>query len=82
MIYELEQDQFIRCKHLVKQERHLDVQAIIEGNNPGRVFVDHVDLPQSGLVWFGNLDGFHYFGVLWKRSLKKEWGMRLCIRMK
>ncbi|ENQ3080339.1 GNAT family N-acetyltransferase [Bacillus cereus] len=62
MIYELEQDQFIRCKHLVQQERHLDVQAIIEGNNPGRVFVDHVDLPQSGLVWFGNLDGFVFIG--------------------
>lgn len=62
VIYELEQDQFIRCKHLVQQERHLDVQAIIEGNNPGRVFVDHVDLPQSGLVWFGNLDGFVFIG--------------------
>ncbi|HDX9579752.1 TPA: GNAT family N-acetyltransferase [Bacillus pseudomycoides] len=62
MIYELEQQQFIRCKHLLQQERHLDVQAIIEGNNPGRVFVDHVDLPQSGLVWFGNLDGFVFIG--------------------
>ncbi|WP_242217551.1 GNAT family N-acetyltransferase [Bacillus cereus group sp. BfR-BA-01380] len=62
MIYELEQQQFIRCKHLLQEERHLEVQAIIEGNNLGRVFVDHVAFPQSGLVWLGNLDGFTFIG--------------------
>lgn len=72
VIYELEQQQFIRCKHLLQQERHLEVQAIIEGNNPGRVFVDHVEFPQSGLVWLGNLDGFIFIGNSNNESFNSE----------
>ncbi|PFA25148.1 MULTISPECIES: GNAT family N-acetyltransferase [Bacillus cereus group] len=62
MIYELQKDQFINCKHLLNKERHIEVPAIIEGNNSGRIFVDNVSEPRSALVWLGNLDGFVFIG--------------------
>lgn len=62
MIYELQKDQFMNCKHLLQKERHIEVQAIIEGNNSGRIFVDNASEPRSGLVWLGNLDGFVFIG--------------------
>ncbi|WP_459501425.1 GNAT family N-acetyltransferase [Bacillus sp. C1] len=62
MIYELQKDQFMNCNHLLQKERQIEVQAIIEGNNSGRVFVDNVTKPRSGLVWLGNLDGFVFIG--------------------
>lgn len=62
MIYELQKDQFMNCNHLLDKERHIEVQAIIEGNNSGRIFVDDASQPRSSLVWLGNLDGFVFIG--------------------
>ncbi len=30
--------------------------------NPGRIFVDNVSSPKSGLIWVGNNDGFFFIG--------------------
>ena len=35
---------------------------MIEGNNPGRIFVDHINSPSTGLIWLGNNDGFFFIG--------------------
>lgn len=72
MIYELQKDQFMNCKHLLQKERHIEVQAIIEGNNPGRVFVDNIQIPQSAFVWLGNLDGFVFLGAPYNESFNLE----------
>ncbi len=40
----------------------IETKAIINGNNPGRIFVDHTDSPQSGLIWLGSHDGFIFIG--------------------
>jgi hypothetical protein len=40
MIYELRKNEFQKCKFLVCNHNHPEVKAIIEGNNPGRIFVD------------------------------------------
>lgn len=62
MIHELEPAQFHRCRNLVNRGINLESKAIIAGMNPGRVFVDDVDHPRSGMIWQGNLDGFHFVG--------------------
>ncbi|GIP35060.1 GNAT family N-acetyltransferase [Paenibacillus sp. J2TS4] len=62
MIYELEPKYFKRCDRLLYDKGPLEIRAIIEGNNPGRVFVDDLNSPRSALVWQGNLDGFGLIG--------------------
>lgn len=62
MIQELNQAEFYKCKTLLNDVGHLEAKAVIEGNNPGRVFVDHLDAPKAGLIWLGNYDGFFFIG--------------------
>lgn len=62
MIHELDRDQFYRCKDLVNRGVNIEEKAIVEGTNPGRIFVDNIDRPRSGLIWQGNNDGFIFIG--------------------
>lgn len=64
MIVELKKTDFLTCRTLINENQggNIEVQAIIEGNNPGRIFVDNQDRPTTGIVWFGNLDGFCFIG--------------------
>ncbi|WP_273834254.1 GNAT family N-acetyltransferase [Guptibacillus sedimenti] len=62
MIHELDQAEFYKCKTLLNDIGHLEAKAVIEGNNPGRVFVDHLEIPKAGLIWLGNHDGFFFIG--------------------
>jgi len=52
MIYELDFPEFTRVRFLFQgHEQYLPVLAVIEGNFPGRVFVNDRDKPQTALVW-------------------------------
>ncbi|WP_281975377.1 GNAT family N-acetyltransferase [Halobacillus litoralis] len=62
MIRELDKTEFYKCEKLMNDGGHLEVEAVIEGNNPGRIFVDHIDAPKTGLIWLGNHDGFFFIG--------------------
>ena len=62
MIAELNSLAFLKCKELLYEHGQLEANAIIEGVNPGRVFVDDVASPKSGLIWLGNNDGFIFIG--------------------
>ena len=62
MIYELDQAKFYKCERLLNGIGHVEAKAVIEGNNPGRVFVDDLHAPNSGLIWLGNHDGFFFIG--------------------
>jgi len=62
LIYELQSNEFYKCKSLIRDHGHLEIRAIVEGNNPGRIFVDDLISPRTGLIWFGNLDGFAFIG--------------------
>ncbi|WP_053365725.1 GNAT family N-acetyltransferase [Bacillus sp. FJAT-27245] len=62
MIYEINKNDFYKCKSLPNQRGQLEVKAVIEGMNPGRIFVDDLASPTSGLVWLGNNDGFIFIG--------------------
>jgi hypothetical protein len=47
MIYELRKNEFQKCKFLVCNHNHSEVKAIIEGDNPGRIFVDNYNSPNK-----------------------------------
>ncbi len=79
MISELKMSDFNRCKDLINEDGHMEVKAVMEGNNPGRIFVDNTESPDAALMWLGNNDGFFYwamrktwcFGSNWTISLRK-----------
>ncbi len=62
MISELKKSEFYKCQELLYEHGQLEAKAVIEGVNPGRVFVDDFELPTSGLIWLGNNDGFIFIG--------------------
>ena len=62
MISELKKFEFYKCKELLNEQGQLEAKAVIEGVNPGRVYVDDRDAPTSGLIWLGNNDGFIFIG--------------------
>ncbi|HGH7183000.1 GNAT family N-acetyltransferase [Bacillus cereus] len=62
MISELSKNDFYKCSGLINEHGQLEVKAVIAGVNPGRIFVDNVFSPNSGLVWLGNNDGFFFIG--------------------
>ncbi|MFC4356308.1 GNAT family N-acetyltransferase [Chryseomicrobium palamuruense] len=62
MIFELKGIEFYRCRDLINECGQLEAKAVIEGVNPGRVFVDDIENPTSGLIWLGNNDGFIFIG--------------------
>lgn len=59
MIYELEQP---TSKALALDCRFPEALAVIEGNNPGWVFVDRLDSPGAALVWAQGIEGFYLVG--------------------
>ncbi|KMJ59936.1 acetyltransferase [Bacillus sp. LL01] len=62
MIIELKKKEFHKCRNLIHEKGLIEAKAIIEGINPGRVFVDDQNSPTTGFVWLGNNDGFIFFG--------------------
>lgn len=62
MIIELRKEEFGKCRELVNEHGQIEAIAVIEAINPGRIFVDDRNHPQTGLIWLGNNDGFIFFG--------------------
>lgn len=62
MISELNKSNFYKCKGLVNDNGQLEVKAVIKGVNPGRIFVDNLVSPNSGLIWLGSNNGFFFIG--------------------
>jgi RimJ/RimL family protein N-acetyltransferase len=63
MIYELDMQDYEKVRPLFASlNYHLVIFSIIEGNSPGRVYVDDVDHPQSAFVWDKVEAGFYLAG--------------------
>lgn len=62
MITELNHSDFYRCKTLLNDHGQLEAKAVVEKVNPGRIFVDDIEKPTSGIIWLGNNDGFIFIG--------------------
>jgi RimJ/RimL family protein N-acetyltransferase len=63
MIHELKHDQFSKVLPLFNEPVGFPVtHAVIEGNNPGCVFVDDPDQPTSALIWAKTEQAFYLGG--------------------
>ncbi|MBW3111619.1 GNAT family N-acetyltransferase [Bacillus sp. MCCB 382] len=62
MILELEKSEFYKCKGFIHDEGLLETVAVIDGDHPGRVFVDDLMAPTSGFIWLGSQNGFIFMG--------------------
>lgn len=58
MILELHNLEFWKCRKLLNEQGQLEAKAVVEGINPGRIFVDEPVSPSTGMIWLGNNDGF------------------------
>ncbi|WP_217587511.1 GNAT family N-acetyltransferase [Lentibacillus saliphilus] len=72
MILELDKAEFSKCRSLINDQGQLEAIAVVEKINPGRIFVDNVEHPTSGIIWLGNNDGFIFFGNEQNEGFKKD----------
>ena len=72
MISELKKDDYYKCNSLLNEKGQLEVKAVLAGVNPGRIFVDNMTSPNSGLIWLGNNDGFFFIGDAENEEFNKE----------
>ena len=72
MITELIQRDFHKCLNLLNEKGQLEAKAIVIGINPGRIFVDDIVAPKTGLIWLGNNDGFILIGDECNKRFNEE----------
>lgn len=62
MITELHKTEFYRIRHITDTCSNIEVKAIVDGMNPGRVFADHPENIRAALIWIQGQSGFHIVG--------------------
>jgi GNAT superfamily N-acetyltransferase len=63
LMYELDKGAFLSVRHLVGNgTTYPEVLAVIDGNNPGWVFVDSPTRPGTALIWSRGIEGFYLIG--------------------
>jgi RimJ/RimL family protein N-acetyltransferase len=79
MIDELKPSQFECVRRLFQGlAYHLAIFSIIEGNSPGRIWVDHPRRPQTALVWDKAEGGFYLAGF--EKDDEFNQALNQCIR--
>lgn len=63
MIYEIEKTNFSSIYCLLDDSMdNIEIKAVIEGTNPGWIFVDSIDSPRTAMVWSKGIQGFYFIG--------------------
>lgn len=63
MIYELKNEEFTNVTHLLKGDLiNLEIEAVVNGYNPGWVFVDKIEKPKTAMIWSKGIEGFYFVG--------------------
>lgn len=63
MIIELNKCDYIKIKKLlIGNEVNLEVLSVVEGYNPGWIFVDDINQPGTALIWSKGIEGFYFVG--------------------
>lgn len=62
MLQEITKRDFGSLDHMTDKHTNIEARAVIGGNNPGWVFVDDADDPQSALLWSQGSSGFYLLG--------------------
>ncbi|MEI5906887.1 GNAT family N-acetyltransferase [Bacillus spongiae] len=63
MIYELNKFQFSNVSHLLTSRFvNIEIKGVLQGYNPGWVFVDNILNPNTAMVWSKSIAGFYFIG--------------------
>ncbi|MFS1518825.1 GNAT family N-acetyltransferase [Bacillus sp. SCS-151] len=63
MIYELNKIQFSNVNDLLTSELvNIEIKGVVQGYNPGCVFVDNILNPTTAMVWSKSIAGFYFIG--------------------
>lgn len=63
MIYEIEKANFHSIYRLLDDSMdNIEIKAVIEGTNPGWIFVDSIESPRTTMVWSKGIEGFYFVG--------------------
>ncbi|WP_105616319.1 GNAT family N-acetyltransferase [Vallitalea okinawensis] len=63
MIHEIHQNDYYKVKMLLEGVRNFpEVHAVIDQNNPGKIYTDNRNAPQTALVWSQGMQGFYFIG--------------------
>ncbi|MCT1399447.1 GNAT family N-acetyltransferase [Paenibacillus sp. p3-SID867] len=62
MITELNKSEFYKIRHITDKCKNIEVRAVVSGNNPGGVYVDHPTEPTAALIWIEGQKGFQIVG--------------------
>ncbi|WP_432665248.1 GNAT family N-acetyltransferase [Wukongibacter baidiensis] len=63
MIYELSKDRYYSIHSLLDNTMdNIEIKAVIDGINPGWIFVDRVESPRNAMIWSRGIQGFYFVG--------------------
>ncbi|MEC0201810.1 GNAT family N-acetyltransferase [Paenibacillus lautus] len=62
MITKLNKSEFYKIRHITDKCKNIEVRAVVSGNNPGGVYVDHSTEPTAALIWIKGQKGFQIVG--------------------
>ncbi|MGG3279362.1 GNAT family N-acetyltransferase [Paenibacillus solani] len=62
MILELKKEEYYRIRYIAEQCRNIEVRAVVQGNSPGRIYVDRETEPTAALIWIQGQQGFQMIG--------------------
>lgn len=62
MITVLKKQDFYKIQHIIDNCKNIEVQAVINKNNPGTVYVDHPTEPTAALIWIQGQQSFQLVG--------------------
>lgn len=68
MITELHKQDFYKIRHITDQCQNLEARAVVNGNNPGKVYADHPSEPTAALIWIQGQKGFQLVGDVQSQS--------------
>ncbi|WP_289137422.1 GNAT family N-acetyltransferase [uncultured Brevibacillus sp.] len=62
-MYELPKAHFYKVKNLIQDGHpYPEVLSVIEGNHPGWIFADDLEIPRTALIWSQGIGGFYLIG--------------------
>ncbi|MTI47563.1 MAG: GNAT family N-acetyltransferase [Firmicutes bacterium] len=63
MIYELDRTNYFKVENLLTGDLiNIEIAGVIQGFNPGWIFVDDINSPKTAMVWSKAIEGFYFIG--------------------
>lgn len=63
MIYEINKKKFKSISNILDEcMDNIEIKAVIDGTNPGWIFVDSIEAPRTAMVWSKGIQGFYFVG--------------------